>query len=60
MLDRCGGVRRNSPYLQTWLADVASRTVFTVYVGALLVISALIVLGMPETRGASLEDDRTS
>lgn len=46
-----------APYLQTWLAEVASRTVFTTYVGVLLLISALVVAGMRETRGADLEDE---
>lgn len=46
-----------APYLQTWLGEVASSSVFVVYTGALLLVSAAVVVAMPETRAADLVKD---
>lgn len=43
-----------APYLQTWIGETAGRTAFTGYVVLLLVVSAVTVLTLPETRGMSL------
>ncbi|WP_329244532.1 MFS transporter [Actinoallomurus sp. NBC_01490] len=43
-----------APYLQTWMGETAGRAAFTGYVVLLLVVSAMTVLTLPETRGMSL------
>ncbi|GAA4512872.1 MFS transporter [Actinoallomurus oryzae] len=43
-----------APYLQTWMGETAGRAAFTGYVVLLLLVSAMTVLTLPETRGMSL------
>ncbi|HET7303400.1 MAG TPA: MFS transporter [Segeticoccus sp.] len=47
-----------APYLQTWLGGTAGRSAFTGYVIVLLLVSALVVLTLPETRGRELHEER--
>ena len=44
-----------APYLQTWLSSISQRTVFTIYMAALLLISSAVIAKMPETRAKSLD-----
>ena len=46
-----------TPYLQTWLSTAFGPAAFTGYVIALLLVSALTVSTLPETRGRVLTDD---
>ncbi|MCA4134707.1 MFS transporter [Arthrobacter sp. M4] len=43
-----------APYLQTWLGSIDLGNMFNVYAVALLVISALCVFTVPETKGKDL------
>lgn len=43
-----------APYLQTWAGTTLGRSSFTGYVVLLLLISALTVRTLPETRGIDL------
>jgi MHS family alpha-ketoglutarate permease-like MFS transporter len=45
-----------TPYLQTWLATTIGPGAFIGYVIALLVVSGITVLTLPETRGRILDD----
>lgn len=44
-----------APYLQTWLSDHRHPGLFTAYVAALLLVSTVVVLRLPESRGRDLE-----
>ena len=43
-----------APYLQTWLGTIGLANVFNVYAVALLIVSALFVFTIPETKGKDL------
>lgn len=43
-----------APYLQTWVGTEFGRPVFTAYVVVLLVVSAIVVTRLPETKGKAL------
>ncbi|MFV2195325.1 MFS transporter [Nocardiopsis sp. LOL_012] len=43
-----------APYLNTWLASIGLHWVFVGYISVLCVITAVVVLFMPETRGRTL------
>ncbi len=44
-----------APYLQVWVGDNFGRSAFTGYIVVLLVISALVITSLPETKGKRLE-----
>lgn len=44
-------------YLQTWLTTTVGSWAFLVYLIALLIVSGLTILRMPETKGRVLNDD---
>jgi MHS family alpha-ketoglutarate permease-like MFS transporter len=46
-----------APYLQTWIGANLGRSAFTGYVIALLLVSAAVIVGLPETRGRRLHDE---
>ena len=43
-----------APYLQTWLGTIGLSNVFNIYAVALLIVSALFVFTIPETKGKDL------
>jgi len=43
-----------APYLQTWLGSINQGAMFNFYAVALLIISALCVFTVPETKGKDL------
>ncbi|MHA7222389.1 MFS transporter [Arthrobacter sp. RHLT1-20] len=43
-----------APYLQTWLGTIGQATLFNVYAVTLLLVSALFVFTIPETKGKDL------
>ncbi|ASN53397.1 MFS transporter [Sinomonas sp. R1AF57] len=43
-----------APYLQQWLTGIGSAGLFNLYSVALLVVSAVVVLSVPETKGKDL------
>ncbi|WP_427015607.1 MFS transporter [Pseudarthrobacter sp. P1] len=45
-----------APYLQTWLASINVGVLFNVYAVVLLLVSALFVLTIPETKGKDLNE----
>ncbi|HET8599597.1 MAG TPA: MFS transporter [Segeticoccus sp.] len=49
-----------APYLQTWIGGTMGRSAFTGYVIILLVISAAVILTLPETRGRELHEQRSA
>jgi len=44
-----------APFLQTWIGAQFGRPVFTTYVIVLLVVSGIVIMRMPETKGQELE-----
>lgn len=46
-----------APYLQTWLASINAAVMFNVYAVVLLLVSALFVLTIPETKGKDLAEE---
>ena len=46
-----------APYLQTWLGSTVGANAFNIYTVILLVISALVVFTIPETKGKDLAAD---
>lgn len=45
-----------APYLQTWLGSIKMENMFNVYAVVLLLISAVFIFTIPETRGKDLND----
>lgn len=45
-----------APYLQTWMGDTFGRSSFTAYTIVLLIISAVVMSRLPETRGRLLHE----
>jgi MHS family alpha-ketoglutarate permease-like MFS transporter len=45
-----------APYLQTWFAENVGSSAFHVYTIVMLLVSAAVVLTIPETRGRSLHE----
>jgi MHS family alpha-ketoglutarate permease-like MFS transporter len=46
-----------APYLQTWMGDTVGRSAFTGYTLVLLIISAVVISRLPETRGRHLHEE---
>jgi MHS family alpha-ketoglutarate permease-like MFS transporter len=46
-----------APYLQTWMGDTFGRSAFTGYTLVLLIISAVVISRLPETRGRHLHEE---